>query len=82
MFKQLLAATVLSTLAGCDMPPNIMAAKPTAYHDVGYYDAHPLERAQTDAWCGDNPGLAAKIPSCDSADTSKIHAWHRQMGWE
>lgn len=67
-------------LAGCDLPP--LAVKPTAYHDVSYYNANPIERDRTNAWCGNNPGLAVKIPSCDSADTSGIHAWHRKMGFE
>jgi hypothetical protein len=61
---------------------NYGAIAPTTYHDVRYYDAHPIERSQTNAWCGNNPGMAVKVPSCDSADTSGIHAWHRKMGWE
>jgi len=84
MTKRLIqAAGLLCALAGCDLPvTDVRAVAPTAYHDVAYYDAHPLERSQTKAWCGNNPGLATKIPSCDSADTSSIHAWHHKMGWE
>lgn len=89
MHKLVTAATVagmLCTLAGCEppiiVPPHVMAMAPSHYHDVAYYDTHPLERSQTNAWCSNNPGLAAKTPSCDSADTSGIHAWHRKMGWE
>jgi hypothetical protein len=77
------SAGLLCFLAGCDLPvtsPHPLL--PTAYHGVAYYDTHPFERGQTNSWCRDNPGLATKIPSCDSADTSDIHAWHRKMGWE
>jgi hypothetical protein len=31
-------------------------------------------------WCNDHPGLAEKIPTCDSADRSALHAFHKQMG--
>ncbi len=80
----------LCFLTGCDLPTldlPVLAVAPTTYHDVRYYDAHPVERAQTKAWCDNNPaaytgGMAAKYPSCDSAITSNIHAWHRKMGWE
>lgn len=83
--RKILVIGVLCALTGCDIPVvdnSVLAIAPTTYHDVAYYDLHPIERRQTTAWCGNNPGLAAKIPSCDSADTSGIHAWHRQMGWE
>ena len=82
--KKMIALLGLCSLSSCDLPPlpSFGMAAPTAYHDVRYYDAHPVERSQTNAWCGNNPGLAAKTPSCDSADTSDIHAWHRKMGWE
>ncbi len=78
-------AGILCALAGCDLPlvdQHIMAVAPTAYHTVAYYDSHPLERRQADAWCTNNPGLATKIPSCDSADVSSINAWHHEMGWK
>jgi hypothetical protein len=81
--KWIIAA--LSPLAGCTLPPldlPPLAQKPTSYHSVAWYDLHPMERAAAKAWCGNNPGLAGKVPSCDSADVSGIHAWHRQMGWE
>jgi hypothetical protein len=82
-----LAMLALLTLAGCDLPPlpptsaPVAAVAPTTYHDVAYYDLHTTERSATKAWCGNNPGLAANIPSCDSAATSARHAWYRQMGW-
>lgn len=82
--RNIIAVAGLCTMAGCDMPTipdGVLAVAPSAYHDVAYYDRHPFERKQTNSWCGNNPGLATKIPSCDSADTSGIHAWHRQMGW-
>lgn len=76
-------AAALCALVGCELPPlPTLTVKPTVYHDVSYYDANPIERDRTNAWCGNNPGLAAKIPTCDSADTSGIHAWHRKMGWK
>ena len=80
----ILATGTLFALAGCDLPPPpaALAVAPTTYHDVAYYDAHPLQRSQTNSWCLNNPGLAAKIPSCDSADTSGIKAWHHEMGWK
>lgn len=70
-------------LSGCNLPtlPNFGGVAPTAYHDVRYYDMHPTERDQANAWCANNPGLATKLPSCDSADTSDVHAWHHKMGW-
>jgi hypothetical protein len=77
------AAISLCALAGCDMvpiDPPVMAVAPTTYHDVAYYDANPLARNQANAWCHDNPGLAAKVPSCESADESSIHAWNSKMG--
>jgi hypothetical protein len=79
-----LIAVGLCALTGCvALPPvQVIAQRPTVYHDVAYYDANPLERSQANAWCGNNPGLATKIPACDSADTSGIHAWHAQMGWK
>jgi hypothetical protein len=85
--RKLFMLTGTLALAGCELPPlpaqpKVAAVQPHGYHDVAYYDAHPMEREQTNSWCGDNPGLAAKIPSCDSADTSGLHAWHRKMGWE
>lgn len=77
------SAGLLCCLSGCDLPViNPLAVRPTTYHDVSYYDTHSFERGQTNAWCRDNPGLATRIPNCDSADTSDIHAWHRKMGWE
>jgi hypothetical protein len=79
--RKLWAIGVLCTLAGCDLPQIVLPQEPTKYHDVTYYDINPIERDRTNAWCGDNPGLATKIPSCDSADASGIKAWHRQMGW-
>ena len=81
---KIIAAAAVCSVAGCDLPPlpSSGSTAPTTYHDVQYYDTHPIERSQTNSWCGDNPGLAAKIPSCDNADTSEIHAWHRKMGWE
>jgi len=84
MRRIIVAAVVIAPLSGCDLPPlpSFGMAAPTGYHDVRYYDANPIERSRTNAWCGNNPGLAAKVPSCDSADTSDIHAWHRKMGWE
>lgn len=82
-WKMIAAAAALGSLSGCDLPPlPTLSVAPTTYHDVPYYNMHPIERSQTNAWCGNNPGLAAKIPSCDSADTSDIHAWHHKMGWE
>lgn len=71
-------------LSGCTLStlPDFGSLKPIIYHDVRYYDMHPIERSQTNSWCGNNPGLAVRVPSCDSADTSGIHAWHRKMGWE
>lgn len=82
--RTILVVVSLCPMAGCDLPPlpDFGAAAPTAYHDVAYYDAHPVERSRTNAWCGNNPGLAAKVPSCDSADTSDIHDWHHKMGWK
>jgi hypothetical protein len=81
--REIPAIGLLCALAGCDlpMPSQVVAVAPTTYHDVSYYDAHPVERDQTNAWCRNNPGLAKNVPSCDSADTSDIHAWNRQMGW-
>jgi hypothetical protein len=79
-----LAAVSLCALAGCDMLPldlPTLAVKPAVYHTVSYYDSHALERDQTNAWCGDNPGLASKIPTCDNADQAKINAFNRKMGW-
>jgi len=84
MRKIFLAAGMLCALAGCDLPvpgQTVMPVAPTAYHDVAYYDANTLERSETVAWCRNNPGLAAKVPSCDSADTSDRHAWNHQMGY-
>jgi hypothetical protein len=82
--RKILAAGMLCALAGCDqpVPANVLAVAPTTYHDVAYYNANPLERSQTISWCRNNPGLAAKIPSCESADTSGRQAWHHQMGWQ
>ena len=83
MRKIVIMAGVLCNLGGCDLPTTPVAAvAPTTYHSVSYYNAHPLERSQTKSWCSDNPGLAEKNPSCDSADTSARQAWHHQMGWE
>jgi hypothetical protein len=82
MRKITLVVGVVCALAGCDQTGHVTAVAPTSYHDVAYYDAHPLERSQTRAWCRDNPGLTAKVPSCDSAGTSDRDAWHRQMGWQ
>jgi hypothetical protein len=84
MTNRIKAAAVLAvmSLAGCDLPVlPTLAVAPTSYHDVHYYDARPLERNRANAWCGNNPGLAAKVPSCDSADTSDIRAWNRKMGF-
>lgn len=81
---KIIAAYSLCCMSGCTLPtlPDFGSLAPTKYHDVSYYDTHPIERSQTNSWCGNNPGLAVRMPSCDSADTSGIHAWHRKMGWE
>jgi hypothetical protein len=84
MRKVLASAGMLCALTGCDLPPipqSVTAVKPSVYHDIAYYDANPLARDQANAWCHDNQGLAAKVPSCDNADISGIHALDRQMGW-
>jgi hypothetical protein len=84
MPKIVLASGLLCALAGCDLPPlptsPPVAVAPTTYHDVAYYDIHTVERTQTRAWCSDNPGLASKSPSCDSANTSARHARYHAMG--
>ena len=82
--RKVMAIGVLCCLAGCDLPvlSEVVPVKPTTYHDVAYYDLNPLARDQANAWCHDNPGLATKVPSCDSADISGIHAWNHQMGWK
>lgn len=78
----LLPVIIILTLSGCDLPvANIIAIKPSVYHDVLYYDSHPMERDQTNAWCGDNPGMAAKIPTCGNADQAGINAFNRKMGF-
>jgi hypothetical protein len=85
MNRVIAISAALGVLAGCTLPPldqNVVAVAPTTYHSVSYYDANPLARAQANAWCHDNPGLATKVPSCDSADESGIHAWNHQMGWK
>jgi len=75
-----IASAITLCLAGCDLPPLPVTPKaPTAYHTVSYYDLNTLERDQTKAWCDDNPGLATKVASCDSADTSSEHAWLRSL---
>jgi hypothetical protein len=80
--RKISALGILLVLAGCDLPPlPTLAVKPTAYHTVSYYDAHPLERDQTNAWCGDNTGRAASIPTCGNADQAGINAFNRKMGW-
>lgn len=80
-----LAVGLAGILAGCDLPPldkqSVLAVTPTSYHTVSYYDSHPMERDQTNAWCGDNPGLAVKIPTCGNADQSGINAFNRKMGF-
>lgn len=84
MCRVIAMATVV-LLAGCDFPaldlPMVVAAKPVTYHSVSYYDANPLERGRTKAWCDDNPGLAKNTPSCGSADQSDINAFNHKMGW-
>lgn len=75
----LAAGSVLSGCAALDFPALPIA--PIGYHPVSYYDAHTLERDQANAWCHDNPGLAGKNPSCDSADISGIHAFNHKMGF-
>lgn len=83
--KYLIVSAALCALAGCDLPPPpkaVTSVRPTAYHDVSYYDANPLARAQTKAWCNENPGLQSKVPSCDSAYVSALRAYHHQMGWD
>jgi hypothetical protein len=86
MYRIAIAAAALCSLAGCDLlpldlPTLTLAVKPTTYHTVSYFDAHPVERDQTNAWCGNNPGLAVNIPTCDNADQAGINAFNRKMGW-
>jgi hypothetical protein len=70
-------------LAGCDLPPlpaaKVHAMKPGSYHDVAYYEANPIERQQTVAWCRDNPSLQDKTPSCGSALDAKRLEWRREF---
>lgn len=83
MRKVVAMASVL-LLAGCDLPAfdlPVVARKPVTYHTVSYYDSHPMERDQTNAWCGDNPGLASGTPTCGNADQSGINAFNHKMGW-
>lgn len=77
-----LAAGLLLALAGCDLQIPVLPVAPNTYHPVAYYDMNPVARDQANAWCHDNPGLATKIPSCDSADISGIHAFNHSMGWK
>lgn len=81
---KIMTVAVLLPLAGCDIPTlnlPVLATKPTVYHTVSYYNAHPVERDQTNAWCGDNPGLAINIPTCGNADQAGILAFNRKMGF-
>lgn len=80
----MLAVALPSLLAGCDLPQlnlPVLAVAPNAYHTVSYYDAHPMERDQTNAWCNDNAGMATKIPTCGNADQAGINAFNRKMGF-
>lgn len=75
------ALLTLMGLAGCTLPAPTMAIRPIIYHDVAHYDSHPIERDQTLAWCSNNPGLIAQVPSCDSAIRSRRNAFNRRMGF-
>jgi hypothetical protein len=82
--RRLFAFGLLCVLPGCNLPvpqQPVAAVRPNGYHTVAYYNANPLERAQTSAWCGDNQGLADKVPSCSNADRSILETSERQMGW-
>jgi hypothetical protein len=82
--RRIIAVAAVTLLAGCDLPPldlPVLAVKPTVYHTISYYDAHPMERDQTNAWCHDNAGLATRIPTCSNADEAGIRAINRKMGF-
>jgi hypothetical protein len=88
--RKVIAMLTAGLLAGCDLPGldlPVLPVAPTAYHSVDYYDTHTLERAQTKAWCDNNPasytdGMAVKYPSCKSASASAMHAFDHRMGWK
>jgi hypothetical protein len=84
MINRVAVLSITVLLAGCDLPAfdaPVLAVAPTTYHTVSYYNSHPLERDQTNAWCGNNPGLASSIPTCGNADQSAILAFNRKMGF-